>query len=109
MRVFSLLMVVAGVSLVVSVASATKAPGPLVLVVRGLDRATARGELSRDQATGYRRIAAHAVAEWPKLPPLRSANLRGALSDVATQWRSYTKPRALALFSMLRANEHELA
>ncbi len=109
MRVALLLMALAGASLVVPSATATKQPGPLALVVRGLERATASGALDPDEATSYRSIAARAVAEAPKLPTLRAATLRGNLADVAAQWRSYTKPWALTLFSMLAVNEHELA
>jgi D-glucuronyl C5-epimerase C-terminus len=108
MRIARLLMVIAGV-VVVAPATSAKAPGPLVLVVRGLERATAHGHLDPGEAARYRRIAAHAVKEAPKLPSLRAATLRGVLRDVAAQWRGYTEPRALALFSMLAVNEHELA
>jgi hypothetical protein len=110
MRIALLLMVLAGVVVVSArAASPAKAPGPLVLVVRGLEHATARGLLRPGEATRYRRIAAHAVKEAPKLPSLRAATLRGTLQDVAAQWRGYTEARALALFSMLAVNEHELA
>jgi hypothetical protein len=109
MRIARLLMVLVGVVVVAPAASAAKAPGPLVLVVRGLERATARGNLDPGEARRYRRIAAHAVKEAPKLPSLRAANLRGVLRDVAAQWRGYTEPRSRALFSMLAVNEHELA
>jgi hypothetical protein len=38
------------------------------------------------------------------LPGARARELGGVLHDVALQWRRYTRPRALALFSMLDAN-----
>ena len=43
------------------------------------------------------------------LPGARARELAGVLHDVALQWRRYTRPRALALFSMLEANADFLA
>ena len=43
------------------------------------------------------------------LPPLRIQLLKAVSADVAAQWRRYTRPRALVLFSTLQVNADWLA
>jgi hypothetical protein len=82
---------------------------PSALIERGLGRAVEAGRLTPDEAAGYRAEAARARAEAKRLPPLRTQLLGAVLADVAAQWRVYTRPRALTLFSTLKVNADWLA
>jgi hypothetical protein len=90
-------------------AGAVTRPSPAALVEQGLARAIGEGRLSPDEVAGYRADLARARAEIKRLPPLRATLLRAVIVDVAAQWRSYTRPRALTLFATLGVNADWLA
>jgi hypothetical protein len=80
-------------------------PTPPALIEKGI----ARADLTPDEKSQYRAILARARAEAPRLPRLRAQVLQKVIADVAAQWRSYTRPRALVLFSTLAVNGAWLA
>src|SRR5712691_5699370 len=88
--------------------SATR-PTPAALIQKGLALAGAAGRLTPAEVDGYRAELARARTEAPRLPPLRATLLETVIADVAAQWRSYTRPRALTLFSTLAVNTDWLA
>lgn len=88
--------------------SATRPASP-ALIKLGLARAVSAGRLTPDEAAGYRAEVARAQAEAKRLPPLRAKVLDGVLVDVAALRGSYTRPRALTLFSTLAVNTDWLA
>ena len=88
--------------------SATRPASP-VLIEAGLARAVAGGRLTPDEAAGYRAEVARAKAEAKRLPPLRVKVLEGVLADIAALRGSYTRSRALTLFSTLAVNTDWLA
>jgi D-glucuronyl C5-epimerase C-terminus len=88
--------------------SATR-PGPAALIEQGLAAARADGRLSPTEAGAYRAVLVRARAEANRLPPLRAQLLEAVIGDVAAQWRAYTKPRALTLFTTLAVNSEWLA
>ena len=88
--------------------SATR-PAPAALIEKGLAQAVDAGRLTPDEAGGYRAELTRARAELEDLPPLRVRLLEAVIADVAAQWRAYTRPRALALFSTLAVNTDWLA
>jgi hypothetical protein len=100
--------VVAG-ALVVAPAASAGQQSSLEVVKRGLARSVARGWLEQADANQYNAIAFRAVRALPRLPGSRASNLAAVLSDVAAQQAQYTRPRALALFSMLQENTFYLA
>src|ERR671936_168874 len=102
-----LLSLAALLAILVADSTAAKAPKPLALVERGLTRAAKAGSLDETEVAAYRAVARRAAATTRKLPSLRARNLKGALGDVAAQWRRYTRPRALTLFTMLEQNLRE--
>src|SRR4029453_14629490 len=57
----------------------------------------------------YRAVLAGARREAKRLPRARAELLQKVLADVAAQWRGYTRPRALVLFSTLAFNGAWLA
>ena len=75
-------------------------PRPAALIAKGL----AQAELSPTDRARYAAVLARARAEVSRLPKLRARLLQAVLADVAAQWRSYTAPRALVLFSTLEVN-----
>jgi hypothetical protein len=79
-------------------------PSPAALVRQGLTAAVERGDLTPAQAAAYRGTLANVLARAKGLPPLRTELLLAVVRDVASQWRSYTEPRALTLFSTLAVN-----
>jgi len=85
-------------------AARSSAPGDVALIGRGLDRAVANGSLTTDEAAEYRADLRSAYATLRQLGGGRERNLGAVLHDVALQWKSYTSPRAYALFSMLKVN-----
>jgi D-glucuronyl C5-epimerase C-terminus len=95
--------------LVVPVSGSTGRPAPAALVERGLSRAVENGDLTPAEAAGYRATLARALAEAKRLPPLRTELLEAIVAGVASQWRSYTAPRALTLFSTIDVNTDWLA
>ncbi len=98
------LAAVAVVLLAAPPAEAATRPRPAKLIEQGLTRAVAGGRLDPAEAAAYRADLARARAEVGRLPPLRARLLQAVIADVAAQWRSYTKPRALTLFSTLTVN-----
>jgi hypothetical protein len=90
--------------LAVPAAGSADRPSPAALVRKGLTAAVGRGDLNLAQAAAYRATLANVLAEAKRLPPLRTQLLLAVVGDVASQWRSYTAPRALTLFSTLAVN-----
>jgi D-glucuronyl C5-epimerase-like protein len=88
--------------------SATRPASP-ALIKEGLARAVAGGRLTPEEAAAYRAEVARAQTEARRLPPLRANVLEGVLADVAALRSSYTRPRALTLFSTLAVNIDWLA
>jgi D-glucuronyl C5-epimerase C-terminus len=84
-------------------------PGPAALIQKGLAGAVAAGRLTPDEAAEYGGDLTRARAEVKTLPPLRALVLDTVIGDVAALWRSYTRPRALTLFSTLVVNTEWLA
>src|SRR5438132_1710509 len=109
MRSALLLAALVAVSSFAGSAAPARQPGPLDLIQKGLAQAVAAGQLDQATASGYAAIAKQAAAEAPTIPPLRTQTLLGNLADVAAQWRAYTAPWALTLFSMLQFNAQQLA
>ncbi len=96
---------VAAAALVAAVPAGSAAkPTPAQLVQRGLKAAVASGRLDPADAAAYRRTLAAARAAEKTLPPLRVELLDAVIGDVAAQWRRYTRPQALTLFSTLAVN-----
>src|SRR5262245_5928351 len=95
--------VAAAALLAVPAGSATR-PTPAALVAKGLTLAVDAGQLTPAEAVGYSGDLARAAIEARRLPPLRGRLLEAVITDVAAQWRSYTRPRALILFGTLRLN-----
>jgi hypothetical protein len=95
--------------LAVPVAGSAAPPSPAALIRKGLTAAVQRGDLSPTEAAGYRATLANVLARSKRLPPLRGELLDAVVGDVASQWRVYTAPRALTLFSTLTVNADWLA
>jgi hypothetical protein len=95
--------------LVVPASGAASRPTPAALIERGLARAVEAELLTTSEASQYRADLARARAEAKGLPPLRADVLETVIADVAAQWRSYTRPRALVLFTTLAFNSDWLA
>ncbi len=110
-RALALAAAVAAIAAAVATAgspAAANKPSPLDLIRKGLAQAVGAGQLDPGTASGYAAVARRAVDELPTLPPLRATTLLAMLRDVAAQWRGYTTPWALTLFSMLEFNERQL-
>jgi hypothetical protein len=71
---------------------------------KGLDQAVSRGYLDAEAAPTYRASLARSYSIWGKLSGQRARELEGVIRDVAAQWRTYNRPRALTLFAMLEFN-----
>ena len=85
-------------------ASATAARDA-TLARRGVTLAVKQHWLAPDEAQRYRADVTRALRDISRLPKLRGAGHRGRSSQQVTAlWDSYTKPRALALFSQLEEN-----
>ena len=95
--------------LAVPLAGSAARPSPAGLIQKGLSAAVERGDLSPTEAAGYRATLANVQARSKRLPPLRTELLQAVVGDVAAQWRAYTAPRALTLFSTLTMNAEWLA
>jgi hypothetical protein len=95
--------------LAVPVAGSAARPSPAALIGKGLTASVQRGDLSPTEAAGYRATLANVLARAKGLPPLRTRLLEAVVGDVASQWRAYTAPRALTLFSTLTVNADWLA
>jgi D-glucuronyl C5-epimerase-like protein len=86
-------------------AAAAVRPVPGALIAKGI----ARADLTAEEKAEYGAVLARARAELKRLPAARAELLRNVVADVAAQWRGYTRPRALVLFSTLAFNERWLA
>src|ERR671937_183052 len=82
---------------------------PVRLIAKGLAQAVAAGRLTPAEELDYRGELARADVEARRLPPLRAQLLEAVIADVAAQWRSYTRPRALTLFGTLTVSTDWLA
>jgi hypothetical protein len=94
-------------ALAVLAPSASSAPKLGVEVAnarKGIDQAVSRGHLDPEGADTYKATLTRAYSIWGKLPGQRARELEGAIRDVAAQWRTYNRPRALTLFGMLDFN-----
>jgi len=91
--------------LAVSPAGSATRPAPPALIAKGI----ARADLTPTEKADYTAVLARARAEVQHLPAARADLLRTVVADVAALWRSYTRPRALVLFSTLAFNERWLA
>jgi hypothetical protein len=80
-------------------------PTPAALIAKGI----ARADLAPAEKAEYRSVLARARGELRRLPKARADLLRQVVADVAAQWRGYTRPRALVLFSTLAFNSDWLA
>jgi len=88
--------------------SAPKLGVDLANARKGIDQAVSRGYLDPEAAATDRATLTRAYSVWGKLSGQRSHELEGVIRDVAAQWRSYNRPRALTLFSMLDFNTEYL-
>jgi D-glucuronyl C5-epimerase C-terminus len=95
--------------LAVPAAGSAKRPSPAALVRNGLDAAVERGDLTPAEGAAYRATLANVLARANGLPPLRTQLLLAVVRDVASQWRSFSAPRALTLFSTLAVNAEWLS
>ena len=95
--------------LAVPAAGSAKRPAPADHVRKGLTAAVERGDLTPAQAAAYRATLTNVIAVAGRLPPLRTQLLLAVVADAASQWRSYTEPRALTLFSTLAVNAEWLS
>jgi hypothetical protein len=84
-------------------ASATAAHDAL-LARRGVTLAVKHNWLAPDEAYRYRVDVTRAMSDISRLPKLRANVIAVQLRQVTAMWDSYTKPRALALFSQLAEN-----
>ena len=80
-------------------------PAPAALIAKGI----ARADLTPAEKAEYRAVLTGARGAIRRLPETRAELLRNVVADVAAQWRRYTRPRALVLFSTLAFNEQWLA
>ena len=95
--------------LAVCPAGSARRPSAPALIAYGLARAVADGRLTRAEEIDYRGELARAHVAAKRMPPLRGKLLEAVIADVAAQWRVYTRPRALTLFSTLAVNTDWLA
>jgi D-glucuronyl C5-epimerase C-terminus len=111
MRLTLKLVCVVG-ALAVLAPSASSAPKLGVEVAnarKGLEQAVSRDHLDPEAAVTYRASLTRAYSIWGKLSGQRAAELEGVIRDVAAQWRTYNRPRALTLFAMLEFNADHFA
>jgi hypothetical protein len=99
---------VAAVALLVPGASPAAVADDLRLVRSGLDHSVEVGWLSTADAGRYRTVAAQAAQTSRRLPSPRARELAAVLHRIAGLHLGYTRPRALALFSMLDLNRRHL-
>ena len=85
-------------------ASATTSARDALLARRGVTLAVKRHWIAPDEAYRYRVDVTRAVSDISRLPTLRGRVIAVQLQQVTALWDSYTKPRALALFSQLAEN-----
>jgi hypothetical protein len=92
-----------------SASSAPKLGAEVANARKGIDQAVGRGYLDPEAAVTYRASLTRAYSVWGKLSGQRASELEGVIRDVAAQWRTYNRPRALTLFSMLEFNADHFA
>jgi hypothetical protein len=111
MRLILKLVCLAGALAVLapSASSAPKLGAEVANARKGLDQAVSQGHLDPEGAATYRATLTRAYSLWGKLPSTRARELEGVIRDVAAQWRTYNRPRALALFGMLEFNADHFA
>jgi hypothetical protein len=102
LKLVALALVLAAVA--PSASSAPKLGADVANARKGIDQALARGYLDPEGAATHRATLTRAYSIWGKVPSSRARELEGVIRDVSAQWRSYNRPRALALFSMLEFN-----
>ena len=98
--------------LLVLAPGAANAAGPAddaAAISAGLRGAVQAGRLSRAEAQEYRQIVARSRTVMGRVGGSRAVVLRRVLGQVRMQAKIYNRPRALALFSMLRENTDVLA
>jgi peptidoglycan hydrolase-like protein with peptidoglycan-binding domain len=78
-------------------------------ITSGLGAAVAAGRLSKGSAAGFAADVSQALTELDRLPPTRSGALAAVLHDIPPQAAVLDRPRALALFGMLRTNARYFA
>ena len=103
---------VLAVLLAFGVPGVARAAGPAedaAAISRGLADAVASGRLSTAEAAEYRQIVAHSRTVMGRVGGSRAVILRRVLGQVRMQANVYNRPRALALFTMLRENADLLA
>ena len=111
MRLILKLLCVAG-ALAILAPGASSAPKLGVEVAnarKGIDQAVSRGHLDAEGAATYKTMLTRAYSIWGKLNGQRASELEAVIRDVAAQWRTYNRPRALTLFSMLDFNAEHFA
>jgi D-glucuronyl C5-epimerase C-terminus len=87
-----------------SASSAPKLGAEVANARKGIDQAVSRGHLDAEGASTYKTTLTRAYSIWGKVPSPRARELEGVIRDVAAQWRTYNRPRALTLFAMLDFN-----
>jgi hypothetical protein len=98
------LAAVLAVALLGAATASATAARDATLARKGLTLAVQRNWLGPDEAQRYRAAVTRAMADIRGLPTLRGRVIASQLQQVTTLWDSYTKPRALALFSQLEEN-----
>ena len=89
--------------------SAPKLGAEVANARKGIDQAVSRNHLDAEAAPTYKATLTRAYSIWGKLSGQRASELEGVIRDVAAQWRTYNRPRALTLFSMLEFNADHFA
>jgi D-glucuronyl C5-epimerase C-terminus len=89
--------------------SAPKLGAEVANARNGIDQAVSRDHLDAEAAPTYKATLTRAYSIWGKLSGQRARELEGVIRDVAAQWRTYNRPRALTLFSMLEFNADHFA
>jgi hypothetical protein len=74
------------------------------LARKGVTLAVKRHWLAPEEAQRYRSDVTRALRDISGLPKLRGQVIAAQLQQVTALWDSYTKPRALALFTQLEVN-----
>jgi hypothetical protein len=92
------------VALLVAATASATAARDASLARRGVTLAVKRHWLAPDEALRYRTDVTRALRDISNLPKLRGQVIAVQLQQVTALWDSYTKPRALALFSQLEMN-----
>lgn len=97
-------VLVGALALVLPAAAAATVQTDTLKIRRGLTAAEQARWLTPSDASLYRALVGRAAYDARRLPKLRGVVIRSQLDELAGQSGSYISPRALALFSMLKAN-----